>query len=243
MNNYEFCANYAASHLPAGARVLDYGCGEGIIVGLLRERGFYAVGCDVFYEGGDASPRIAPKELGRTIFRMERDKTPFPDNYFDFVINNQVLEYVADLNAVVCEIARVLKPGATVLSLFPDGSVWREGHCNVPFLHWFPKGSRFRVSYAHFARICGAGYFKQGKSRRQWAEDFCVWLDKWTYYRPYAEIKAVFFRHLSQPHHMESHWMEARFGSKVRILPSAIRSLIVRKLAGLIFEANKPVAG
>ena len=34
------------------------------------------------------------------------------------------------------KIHRVLKPGGTLLSLSPDKSVWHEGHCGVPFLHW-----------------------------------------------------------------------------------------------------------
>lgn len=239
MNNYEFCASYAASHLLSGARVLDYGCGAGQIVELLRARGFDAVGCDVFYDGGDYSRNVAPKELGRTIFAMEGESIPFQDNYFDFVINNQVLEHVVDMNAVVAEMARVVKPNGTVLSLFPDSGVWREGHCGVPFLHWFPKGSRFRVNYAHFARILGLGHHTKNKSSRQWAEDFCLWLDKWTYYRSYAEIEAVFSKHLSQPYHLESTWIEARLGPRVKLLPPSIRGLIVRKLGGLIFEARK----
>lgn len=239
MDNYEFCAKYAESHLQSGARVLDYGCGAGLIVKLLRERGLDAVGCDIFFEGGDRLSEIATEELGVTIFRMEGDKIPFPDNSFDFVINNQVLEHVVDLNAVVAEMARVLKPGGTVLSLFPDSGVWREGHCGVPFLHRFPKGSRFRVNYAHFARLLGAGYHKGNKPPRLWAEDKCAYLDKWTHYRPYAEVEAIFSRHLSPPHHLESYYIEARFGSRVRLLPPMIRSLIVRKLGGLIFEARK----
>jgi SAM-dependent methyltransferase len=109
--------------------VLDYGCGAGLIVKLLRKRGLDAVGCDIFFEGGDRLSEIATEELGVTIFRMEGDKIPFRDSSFDFVINNQVLEHVVDLNAVVAEMARVLKPGGTVLSLFPDSGVWREGHC------------------------------------------------------------------------------------------------------------------
>ena len=35
----------------------------------------------------------------------------FTDNAFDFVICHNVLEYIDDKRAVVCELARVLKPG------------------------------------------------------------------------------------------------------------------------------------
>ncbi len=239
MNNYEFCASFATSHLVSGARVLDYGCGGGLIVKLLRERGLDAVGCDIFYEGGNHLSGIRPEELAATIFPMEGDKIPFPDNCFELVINNQVLEHVVDLGAVVSEMTRVLKPGGTVLSIFPDSGVWREGHCGVPFLHWFPKGSRFRVNYAYLARLLGAGYCKKNKPPRQWAEDFCVWLDMWTYYRPYAEIEAIFSRHLSKPRHLESYYMEARIGLRAGLIHPTISSLIVRKLGGVVFEVQK----
>jgi len=43
--------------------------------------------------------------------------------------HQQVLEHATDLDVVVHEIARVLKPGGSCLSLFPDKGVWREGHC------------------------------------------------------------------------------------------------------------------
>jgi cyclopropane fatty-acyl-phospholipid synthase-like methyltransferase len=81
MNNYEFCAKYAESHLQSGARVLDYGCGAGLIVKLLRKRGLDAVGCDIFFEGGDRLSEIATEELGVTIFRMEGDKIPFREAF------------------------------------------------------------------------------------------------------------------------------------------------------------------
>ncbi len=128
MNNYEFCTEYAAR---VGARtVLDFGCGAGQIVRLLRNRSIDARGCDSFYGGGAYE---IPPDLKRTILPMQDGKVPFPDQTFDLVINNQVMEHVEDIDAAISEIARVLKPHGRVLSLFPDKRVWREGH-SVPTL-------------------------------------------------------------------------------------------------------------
>lgn len=240
MNNYEFCAAYAASHLPEGGRMLDYGCGNGTIVDLARSKGLDAVGCDVFYEGGDTSSAVSSEKIGETIFRMEGDRIPFPDETFDLITNNQVLEHVPDLEVVVAELSRVLKPGGTVLCLFPDKGVWREGHCGVPFLHWFPKGSSFRVNYAHFARLLGIGYHKGNKAPRQWACEFCQWLDDWTHYRWYPEVAATFERHLSGPEHLEADWFKARYGRGN--WPAEVRRLIARKWGHLTFAATKPTS-
>jgi len=55
VNNYEFCSQFAlkASGNWSVFKVLDYGCGAGEIVGLMRSAGLDAVGCEAFYEGGD----------------------------------------------------------------------------------------------------------------------------------------------------------------------------------------------
>ena len=240
MNNYEFCVTYAVSNLPKGGRMLDYGCGDGAIVKLARAKDLDAYGCDVFYEGCDHSKSLDEKDFGDTIFRMQDGRIPFDNNSFDLVTNNQVLEHVENLDHVVAEIARVLKPGGIVLSLFPDRGVWREGHCGVPFLHWFPKGSRFRVNYAHAARLAGIGYNKGAKPPRKWAENFCQWLDDWTYYRSYAEIHRTFARHLSQPHHLEAEWMVARIGKSATLLPAWLRTAIAKKYGHITFEVRKP---
>ena len=56
------------------------------------------------------------------------------------------------------EIHRVLKPGGTVLSIFPSRDVFREGHIGIPFSHWFPKGSRVRFYYTWALRAGGPGH-------------------------------------------------------------------------------------
>ena len=158
MDNYEFCADFAlrASSGHPGFKVLDFGCGAGEIVDAMCRGGLDAYGCDPYYEGGDLYSRV-PRELSERIFRMQGDRIPFADGTFDLVVTNMVLEHVPDLNISTAEISRVLKPGGSCLALFPHKEVWREGHCNIPFLHWFPKGSTPRIYYAAALRALGVG--------------------------------------------------------------------------------------
>ncbi|QNM96434.1 bifunctional 2-polyprenyl-6-hydroxyphenol methylase/3-demethylubiquinol 3-O-methyltransferase UbiG [Chitinimonas koreensis] len=96
----------------AGLRVLDVGCGGG----LLSER-FAALGCEV--TGIDRSrptldaARAHAERAGLPIRYQEAcaEALPFAAGEFDLVICCDVLEHVDDLDAVVAEIARVLKPG------------------------------------------------------------------------------------------------------------------------------------
>jgi SAM-dependent methyltransferase len=241
MNNYEYCADFVGSRIRPGDTVLDYGCGAGKIVLLLRERNVAASGCDVFYEGGDYSKDVPSDLFGSSIRRMEGDRIPFDSGSFDWVVNNQVLEHVPNLEVAVAEIRRVLKPGGRVLSMFPDRGVWREGHCGIPFLHRFPKSSRLRVSYGALLRKLGLGYHKEGRSAWEWSENFCKWLDDWTYYRPYGEIRERFLAEFSSLDHIEDDWLHKRLGSKAvftALLPLWARRLMVRKLMGLVFIAS-----
>jgi SAM-dependent methyltransferase len=249
MNNYEFCTQWILDKTTGNiVRVLDYGCGAGEIVQELRKRGVDAFGCDVFYDAGDRSKLVDPALFGSAIRKMEADKgyaIPFDDASFDFVVNNQVMEHVEDLDGVLVEIRRVLKPGGTVLSLFPHKGVWREGHCGVPFLHWFPKNTRARVYYAAACRIFGLGYHKENKSIMYWGQDKCEWLDKWTHYRTLDEIHSTFGKYFVELQHIEDYWLQQRLGGRkivVSWLPAFTQKLVVSKLCGTVFTARKALA-
>ena len=97
---------------PASVALLDVGCGGG----LLSER-FASLGCTV--TGIDrsvpslAAARIHAEKSGLTIDYLEgsAESLPFDERRFDVVCCCDVLEHVDDLEVVVREISRVLKPG------------------------------------------------------------------------------------------------------------------------------------
>jgi SAM-dependent methyltransferase len=250
MDNYQFCSRFAlsaAGGLDGAFSVLDYGCGEGQIVFDLRAHQIEAYGCDVFYEASNYQEQIPAGMFGTVVRQMEGTKIPFADSSFDIVINNQVMEHVEDLDVALSEIRRVLKPGGAVLSLFPDRSIWREGHCGIPFLHWFPKGNSARIYYATALRACGMGQYKKDKSLMQWSSDVCEYLDRWTHYRSYDEIRAAFGRQFIDFEHIEADWLDRRLdGTRLRplqgLLPPAVKRLVARKLAGMVFVCRRPSA-
>jgi SAM-dependent methyltransferase len=243
MSNYDFCAQWILER-GRDVRVLDYGCGAGEIVKDLRRRNVQAFGCEVFYEGGDTSNEIGSDLLGSVIREMRDGAVPFESSSFDIVINNQVMEHAEDLDSVLAEIARVLKPGGVVLSLFPDKGVWREGHSGVPFLHWFPKRSSPRLYYAAAARLLGLGsHKKKWGGIMNWSRHKCEWLDKWVFYRTRRELREAYTRYFVDLTDLEDHWLQQRLGARKVIaawLPSSLQRLVVQKMAGLVFTAKKP---
>lgn len=101
---------------PRGKRALDIGCGGGFLA-----EEFAKLGCDV--TGIDPSaPSIAQAaahagEAGLAItYRVASGEAiPFADTTFDIAYCCDVLEHVDDLDRVIAETARVLKPGGVYL--------------------------------------------------------------------------------------------------------------------------------
>ncbi len=244
MNNFDYLVKLCADRQQTtpSARFLDYGCGAAQIVERGVARGLDFHGCDLFYEGGDYSSEV-PESLRQAnrVQRMEDGKTPYPAAHFDAIVNNQVIEHVADLDAMLREMKRLLRPGGVVLCIFPHHEVWREGHCGIPFLHWFPKGSEPRIYYAFALRCLELGFFTGKKTRWQWAADFCQWLDQWTHYRSQAQIHAAFALHFSQLRHLEADFLDQRLerlAPVLRFIPAWAKALFVQKMAGLVLEAR-----
>jgi SAM-dependent methyltransferase len=102
-------AGFAAS-LPAGARVLDAGAGEGQYANRFAGARYCGVDLTVGDSGWDYSRLDAVADLARL---------PFRENSFDAGIHIVTLEHVPDPGAVLCEIARVLAPGARLLVAAP----------------------------------------------------------------------------------------------------------------------------
>lgn len=252
--NYEYLvAQIGVLGVPRGCRVLDYGCGAGEVVQIAVRAGYDAHGVDVFYEGGSyRADADRAGLLGGRILEIQNGTIPHSDAQFDVVVTNQVLEHVADLDSVIAEISRVLKPGGLMLALFPSREVWREGHVGVPFLHLIPRESKSREFYALLVRSAGFGFNKGDKSRRQWAKDAVAWVDTYTYYRSWSEIEGVLRRRIGSIERLEPDYLLFRL-SQHRVLRRLatllgstragnlmLRRFVVR-YAGLVLLVRKPL--
>lgn len=146
----------------------------GEIVAAGRAKALNLLGVELFYKGSSAKEKAKSSGLlGQVVFElMDSGEIPFENEHFDFVVSNQVFEHVENMNRVLKEIVRVLKPGGYFLVLFPAREVVREGHCGVPMAHWFSRSSHFRYPYLRIMRGLGLGYFKAGKTQEVWVRDF-----------------------------------------------------------------------
>lgn len=195
-------------------------------------KGLDIYGCETFYAGSHGVRERVADLLGTRILEMANGQIPFPDGKFDCVVNNQVFEHVEDLNLVLLEIARVLKPAGIVLSLFPSKEVIREGHCGVMLAHRLAKYPRLGCWWLHFARLLGFGYNKQNKMPYQWARDTQNWLNAYCFYRREKEILQCFAANGLPARNAEREYIRFR-GLKF------FTPWLFRKLGGMVLISEK----
>ncbi len=107
--------------LPPSARILDVGCGTGALARQLAHRGDFkgrAIGVDQCGHFIEAANRYAQAEhLGeRVSFQVgDAHRLDFSADTFDVVIAHTLISHVTEPLAVLGEMARVVRPGGTVV--------------------------------------------------------------------------------------------------------------------------------
>lgn len=111
-----FEAVLAAAGVGAGTRLLDVGCGSGMLLALAAERGAEPSGLDVTPE----LLAIARERLPAADLREgDMESLPFDDAAFDAVTGVNAFQFAGDPGRALTEAVRVLRPGgALVASLF-----------------------------------------------------------------------------------------------------------------------------
>ncbi len=169
-------------------RLLDLGCGDGRLLGYvlgslaglrptLRLEPF---GLDVFDAGTQVPGFFDETRLyletqhpavdwaHRLILISTQDEWPYPDESFDFVTSNQVLEHVSNHEAVFRRIGRSLRPGGVSVNLFPLRDVLWEGHASMPFVHRVRDvDARARLMLL-FAKMGFEAHYHRERQRRGW---------------------------------------------------------------------------
>jgi 2-polyprenyl-3-methyl-5-hydroxy-6-metoxy-1,4-benzoquinol methylase len=123
----------------ARGRVLDVGCGRGILPALMRTRGWDAHGVEI----SRTAARHAIEELGVPVFVGPLEESDYQDAFFDAVVIWHVLEHVQAPRAALAKANAILKPGGLLMIAVPNfdslqakvgGPAWF--HLDVP-RHYF----------------------------------------------------------------------------------------------------------
>jgi ubiquinone/menaquinone biosynthesis C-methylase UbiE len=128
----------------SGKTLLDLGSGMGgLSVALLLEPGANGLTLQAMDYNADYChiARLRAARYGRelNVVVAAGERLPYPDHAFDCVVCMDVLEHVADADAVLREMWRVLMPGGVVLTTVPNRRAFRDPHYHLPLINWLPR--------------------------------------------------------------------------------------------------------
>lgn len=161
------------SSLPVNPKVLDMGCGDGLNGKIVADnfKNFDLKGIDIYFNSE------LPSYYDFEIINLDNELLPYPENYFDAIIFNHVIEHLHNPFHITKEIHRVLSPGGRIYietpnwtsMLVPSFSFNRHQHSPFNFYDdpthvkpWTKHGL-----YEYLSQFCGLKVLK-ARNTRNW---------------------------------------------------------------------------
>jgi 2-polyprenyl-3-methyl-5-hydroxy-6-metoxy-1,4-benzoquinol methylase len=145
---------------PTGLRILDAGCGDGVLATALAGCGADVTGIDAdLHVLAAARARAETTGLAVGFVKGDIGALPFPDASFDVVVAVTVLCFVPDAEHAVRQMARVLRPGGRLV--IGELSRWSLWAAKRRIMGWFGcatwRAAEFRTEHALQRLLIGAG--------------------------------------------------------------------------------------
>lgn len=125
-------------------RLLDIGSGNGSFLAKMKKLGWDVTGVEPDKE----AVSVSLEKYGLNVFQGTLDEAKFPDDYFNAITLNHVIEHVLDPVGLLKECRRVLKPGGELIVVTPNinslgqyvfGKYWRGYEVPRHFFLFLPK--------------------------------------------------------------------------------------------------------
>lgn len=132
-------------------KVFEIGVGLGAYLSRLAQDAQQAVGLDVEHER-----TLETHQHVNQVICGVGEFLPFPQNSFDLIFSNEVLEHVQDDRKSVQEMVRAVKPGGRIVIFCPNrgypyethGIFWRGNYRfgNIPLVNYLPTSWRNKLA-------------------------------------------------------------------------------------------------
>lgn len=188
-------------------RLLDAGCGDGNLLAFL-DTALSAFAPQQSWElyGFDVTDSTTNREgFPATTVEGLRDRTstggweyrlracsihepwPFPDEHFEVIVSNQVLEHVQHLDRFLSELRRVLVPGGRSYHLFPLRSCLYEGHIFLPLAAQI-TGTEQRRRWVRVLHRIGLGRTDHRAKGHEGSRSAADYVQVSTHYRSWRQL-------------------------------------------------------
>ena len=140
-------------------KVLDVGCGNGVILKGLQSEGWKTYGVELNDRASDYARRI----LGLNVFTGALMDAKFPDSFFDVILFNHTLEHMTSPRRVLAEANRILKAGGLLVISLPNA---RSIEARLFKSYWFPwelPRHLYHFSFSTLTKILKLNGFKVSK--------------------------------------------------------------------------------
>lgn len=206
---------YAQLELPDP--LLDVGCGDGHFARMALPGRTITAGIDPWWRPLNKAVRTGNYALP---IQAMGDYLPFPDHYFGSAFSNSVLEHIPDIQPVLNEVSRVLRPGAPFLITTPSHyfADYLAGSALLTKLKLDGLAERYRNFFNFISRHAHTD------SPTTWAgrlaeAGFVV--ERWQYYFSRDALRALEAGHVqglpsAALHALTGHWIVAPWESSLR---------------------------
>ncbi len=211
------CRLFAGLDLPEP--VLDVGCGDGTFA--------YALAPTTGWIGIDPAAASVKEARRLQAYRLlavaDGAHLPFPDGLFGSVVSNSTLEHIPDMERVLEEMCRDLRPGGTLAATFPS-ELFYDYHFGTTLasrLRLRPLAGAYQRWVERTARVFHADPPEVWRER---LERMGLTVLSWRYYFSHRNTAVMDVAHyVSAPslltHHILGRWV--LWPDKVRLLPFA----------------------
>jgi len=198
---------YQEFELPAPT--LDLGCGDGKFAMTTFERKL-DVGLDPW-----AGPIHQAARGGGyfSLIQANGGRMPFSDGYFASALSNSVLEHIVQVEFVLAELRRVLRPGALFLFCVPNPRYLTELSI-PPFLGRLGLAGAGRAYTSWFQRMSRVEHIVWPDVWQKWLETAGFRIERWWHYFSPQAMRAMEWGHyFGAPtlltHAISKHWIIA----------------------------------
>ncbi|MGB3866608.1 MAG: bifunctional 2-polyprenyl-6-hydroxyphenol methylase/3-demethylubiquinol 3-O-methyltransferase UbiG [Xanthobacteraceae bacterium] len=166
----KFDRNVRSLNCLSDLRVLDIGCGAGLLCEPLARLGAQVIGVDPSESNIAAARLHADKSHVSIDYRCTTLEDMDPRERFDIVLAMEVVEHVVDVGAFLARCASVLKPGGLMV-VSTLNRTWKSFALAIVgaeyVLRWLPRGTHQWDKFvtpeelAHHLEKCGLGITEQ----------------------------------------------------------------------------------